>query len=228
MANSNRHRQGVAYGPVRPSGSRDRGRIVGNLLGLSVVAVSAGLLIVGLYLFTQGPGGKPAATPSNPPQTVGPRLSPGATPSSVATASFIQSISPTSPASPGITPAPTLHVPAVVTGPGNITFGTTVDANNQITDAKTTFGVNEPMVWSADLTEPANSADLKIQIYKLDARQPNGQRLVLTDAVQPVATGAQVFFRRLRPLGATLGTGLFTIEYVRGTDVLATGSFLIQ
>jgi hypothetical protein len=84
------------------------------------------------------------------------------------------------------------------------------------------------MVWSADLTEPANSVDMKIQIFKLDASQPDGQRLVRTDEVKPDATGAQVYFRRLRALGATLGAGLFTIEYVRGTDVLATGSLLIH
>jgi hypothetical protein len=96
----------------------------------------------------------------------------------------------------------------VVTGPGYITFGSNVDAQLHVTDAKTTFAVDEPMVWSADLTGPADSAALMIQIYKLDA--------------------SQIYFRRLRPLGATLGTGLFTIQYVRGQDVLATGSFLIQ
>lgn len=116
----------------------------------------------------------------------------------------------------------------MVTGPGYITFGSNVDAQLHVTDAKTTFAVDEPMVWSADLTGPADSAALMIQIYKLDASQPNGQRLVRTDDVKPDATGAQIYFRRLRPLGATLGTGLFTIQYVRGQDVLATGSFLIQ
>jgi len=115
-----------------------------------------------------------------------------------------------------------------VTGPGFITFGSNVDAQLHVTDAKTTFAVDEPMVWSADLTQPANSTDLKILIYKLDASQATGQRLVRTDDVKPDATGTQVYFRRLRPLGATLGTGLFTIQYVRGADILATGSFLIQ
>jgi hypothetical protein len=122
----------------------------------------------------------------------------------------------------------TLYVPDVVTGPGYITFGSNVDAQLHVTDPKTTFGIDEPMVWSADLTEPANSVDMKIQIFKLDASQPDGQRLVRTDEVKPDATGAQVYFRRLRALGATLGAGLFTIEYVRGADVLATGSLLIH
>jgi hypothetical protein len=45
--------------------------------------------------------------------------------------------------------------------------------------------------------------------------------------VTPDAT-AEIFFRRLRPIGVTAGAGLFTIEYVRGDQVLAQGSFLVQ
>lgn len=228
MANRDRNRQGVAYGPIRPSGPRDTGRIVGNLLGLLVVVVSAGLLVVGVYVFLQGRGGGPSSTPSRAPSTLAPSTAAGASPTLVAGSTFSSSALPTSEASGAVTPAPTLFVPGVVTGPGYITFGSNVDAQLHVTDAKTTFAVDEPMVWSADLTGPADSAALMIQIYKLDASQPNGQRLVRTDDVKPDATGAQIYFRRLRPLGATLGTGLFTIQYVRGQDVLATGSFLIQ
>jgi hypothetical protein len=229
VANSNRHRPGLVYGPVRPSGPRDRGRVVGNALGLLVVAVSAGLLVVGVYVFLQSQGGnRPISTPSRAPETFAPGSTPGASASFLAVGSLSPSPMPTGLSSPGPTPLPTLYVPEVVTGPGYITFGSNVDGQLRVTDAKTTFAADEPMVWSADLTQPANSTDLKIQIYKLDASQPSGQRLVRTDDVKPDATGAQVYFRRLRPLGAALGSGLFTIDYVRGQDILATGSFLIQ
>lgn len=217
----------MAYGPIRPSGPRDTGRIVGNLLGVLVVVVSASLLLLGVYVFLQGRAGAPSSSASRAP-TLAPGTTPAATSSLVTGSGFSSSALPTSESSGAVTPAPTLYIPAVVTGPGYITFGSNVDAQLRVTDAKTTFAVDEPMVWSADLTQQANSSQLKIQIYKLDAGQPSGRRLIRTDDVQPDATGAQIYFRRLRPLGATLGTGLFTIQYVRGEDVLATGSFLIQ
>ena len=44
MAGRDRQKQGLIYGPVRPSGPPDRGRIVGNMLGLLVVVVTAGVL----------------------------------------------------------------------------------------------------------------------------------------------------------------------------------------
>ena len=160
MANRDRHRPGLVYGPVRPSGPRERGRIVGNVLGLLVVAVSAGVLVVGLYIFLQSQGDRRTSTPSRAAVS----LSPGSTP--VATASFDAgasnpSVLPTNLSTPGVTPPPTLYVPQVVTGPGYVTFGSNVDGQLHVTDAKTTFAADEPMVWSADLTEPANSADLQ-------------------------------------------------------------------
>lgn len=114
-----------------------------------------------------------------------------------------------------------------MSGPGFITFGTTGDANYRVTDPKTTFAIDEPMVWSAYLTETASASDLRIRILVLDASQPSGQRLVREDEVRPDAQ-AQIFFRRLRPLGLTTGAGLFTIQYLRGEQVLSQGSFLIQ
>jgi hypothetical protein len=114
-----------------------------------------------------------------------------------------------------------------VSGPGFITFGTTADAGYHVSDPKTTFAIDEPMVWSAHLSERANASDLRIRIFIQDPTQPSGQRLFREDAVTPDAT-AEIFFRRLRPIGVTAGAGLFTIEYVRGDQVLAQGSFLVQ
>src|SRR5205814_1641229 len=124
--------------------------------------------------------------------------------------------------------APTLYVPAVVSGPGFITFGTIADAQLHVTDPKTTFGVDEPMIWRAYLTQPADSADLRIRIYKLDATQPTGLAFVREDLVMPDVKWVQIFFRRLRPIGTSAGTGLFTVQYVRGDQVLSQGSFLVQ
>ena len=238
VANRDRHRQGLVYGPVRPSGPRDTGRIVGNLLGLLVVVVTISVLGLAIYFFLQGSTAAPPGATATP---VASATSPeSAAPSAQPNPSQIAGTSPTpapsasgpvptaAPSGAALTPGPTLFVPTVMQGPGFITFGTTVDAQLHVMDPKTTFGVDEPMVWSAYLTEPANSADLRIRILKLDASRPSGQVLVREDLVKPDATGVQIFFRRLRAIGATDGTGLFTIEYVKGDQILSTGSFLVQ
>jgi hypothetical protein len=239
VANRDRHRQGLVYGPVRPTGPRDRGRIVGNLLGLLFVVATIGFLAVAIYFFIQARAAEPPpplATPT-PVVTSEPSPSPSATPSSSATNVAVTSapatVGPSEPAVtatplPLTTPGPTIFVPQVLVGPGFVTFGTNADDQLRITDAKSTFGLDEPMVWSAYLTEAANSSDLRIRILKLDASQPSGQALIREDEVKPDATGAQIFFRRLRPLGTTYGPGLYTIEYVRGDQILSTGSFLVQ
>ncbi len=233
MANRDRNRPGLVYGPVRPSGPRDRGRIVGNLLGFLIVVVTIAVLGIAIYFFGQSSGVEPAPPTAiatavlTPPPEGSPVTQPSPTPVAGPSASPTLSAS-AEPTTATITPAPTLFIPPVVTGPGFITFGTNVDTQLQVTDPKTKFAIDEPMVWSAYLTEAANSADLKIRILKLDANQPSGERLVREDLVQPDVQGVQIFFRRLRPIGASDGAGLFTIEYVRGEDILSTGSFLVQ
>lgn len=121
-----------------------------------------------------------------------------------------------------------LTAPPVVVGPGQITFGTTGDSRYRVVDPKTTFGVDEAMVWSAYLTEPADSTALQIRILRTDPAAPAEPRVVRIDPVSPVANDVQIFFRRLRPIAATAGAGLFTVQYVRGDTVLAQGSFLVQ
>jgi len=240
VANRDRHRQGLVYGPVRPSGPRDRGRIVGNLLGLLVVAVTVGVLALAIYFFAQNRASEPpppVATPTAAP-SVASSASADSSPSAQSSAVAVVTLAPITPqpsqlvASPtapaGVTPAPTLFVPQVVSGPGFVTFGTNADDELHITDAKTTFGLDEPMVWSAYLTESANSADLRIRILRFDPNQLSGQELLREDPVKPDATEAQIFFRRLRPIGTTYGPGLYTIEYRRGDEILSTGSFLVQ
>ena len=239
MSNRDRHRQGLIYGPVRPSGPRDRGRILGNLLGLLVVGVTVGILVVAIYLFLQSRAAEPTPPEVTPTpaasavvvESVAPSVEPS--PTTVAVASItptpaLSSSSPTAPPPNSATPAPTLFVPPVMAGPGFITFGTIADSQLHVTDPKTTFAIDEAMVWSAYLTQTANSSDLRIRILKMDPSQPTGQRLLREDLVKPDVVGAQIFFRRLRPVGLSDGAGLYTIQYVLGDQVLSTGSFLVQ
>jgi hypothetical protein len=243
VANRDRHRQGLVYGPVRPSGPRDRGRIVGNLLGFLVVVVTVSVLILAIYFFIQ------SRSAEAPPMQSAPAASAFASPSATASlttsvlpsASAIAAVSlaptlapsgptplPTAVATPvnPATPGPTLFVPSVMQGSGFITFGTTADAQFHILDARTTFSADEPILWSAYMTEVANSSDLRIRVLKLDASQPSGQLLVREEAVTPRADGIRIFFHRFRLNGS--GPGLYTIQYVKGEDILSTGSFLVQ
>lgn len=255
MANRDRHRQGLIYGPVPPSGPRDRGRILGNLLGLLVLVVTVSVLGVAVYMFVQSRGSDAGPSGASPTPTIAagsgaPSGHPSSSPSggssgkpsasATATAVAVVTLDPGTPDpvatlagltptdDPALTPPPTAVVPPVMAGPGFITFGTRADAQYRIVDAKTMFGLDEPMVWSAYLTQPANSVDLRVRILIADPSQTTGERLIREDAVKPDARAVQIFFRRLRPIGVTAGSGLFTIQYVLGEQVLSQGSFLVQ
>jgi hypothetical protein len=236
VANRDRHRPGLVYGPVRPSGPRDTGRFFGNLLGLLVVIATVGILIFAVFFFLQGrDAGQPSASPTSSPPASAASAAPSAepTPTEGAPGSIAPtpepSVAPSGrPTKPPITPPPTIFVPNVMVGPGFVTFGTTLDTQLQVTDPKTTFAVDEPMVWSAYLTETASSSDLVIRILVFDPSKLTGQRLVREDGVKPFVSSAQIFVRRLLPIGTTYGPGLYTIEYLKGEQILATGSFLVQ
>jgi hypothetical protein len=206
-----------------------------------VVVVTVGVLALAIYFFLQQRAAAPpavepsASTPaaSNPAANATTAASAGATILpfvSVAPTTPVTSVSPSAPppTAERPTPAPTLFVPPVVSGPGYITFGTTANDQLEITDPKTTFGVDEPIVWSASLSDVANSTDLSILTFRLDATQPTGQLLVRQEPVTPNVQGAHLFLRHVHPIGSTEGAGLYTIEYVRGDQVLAQGSVLVQ
>lgn len=211
------------------------------MLGLLVVVVTAGVLGAAIYiLLTQSPPPAPIATagttaPSSVVASVIASASALPTPTTEATESVLPTL-PTITLPPSIatsappaTPAPTLFVPPVQQGPGFITFGTTADSSFHVTDPKSSFALDDPMVWSAYLLESANASDLQVLIYVQDPTQANGLRLVRTDPVTPNAQDVRIFFHRARPpIGTTYGAGIYTVQYVRSGQVLAQGSFLVQ
>jgi hypothetical protein len=233
VANRERHRQGVVYGPVRPPGRRDRGAIVGSLLGIVVVVATVGLLGLGLMTVLQGRANAPLVTP-----TPLPMASPSTDPSALPSASLPPAAT-TPPATLGPTPAtavpataeitlaPTPFTPAANVGPGYVTFGTDSNRQLQITDPKAVFNPDERMVWSAYLTERADSADLRVVVLKLDQSAPDGQRVLSESEVRPSANDVQRFLRRLRVSSIIDGPGLYTVRYVRGDVILSEGSFLV-
>jgi hypothetical protein len=131
------------------------------------------------------------------------------------------------PASAQPTPLGSGHSPQVQIGAGFVTFGTRADDQLHIIDPAASFALRDRVVWSAFLTEPADSVDLHVQVFKVDGTPPNGERLILDEAVTPLLRGAQVFQRRIRPSDALDGPGIYVVRYLRGTDILSQGSMEI-
>jgi hypothetical protein len=89
------------------------------------------------------------------------------------------------------------------------------------------FDIGDRVIWSAFLTEPANSIDLRIQIFKVDGTPPTGERLILDEAVVTAAQGGQIFQRRIQPSEVLDGPGIYVVRYMRGPDILSQGSLEI-
>ncbi len=225
-------RPGVVYGPPRSEGASENGVLLGRFLGLGLIALTLGLLGVGIVAFLDRQ--EPAATPGRSavvaasvsflPPTIAPSvavtLSPSTPSPGVATPAATET-----PTATG--PAPELTPPPVQEGQGFVTFGTQADEELRIIDPRTTFANQEQVVWSAYLTRPADSAELRIQIAKADDTAPDGEVQVVDSGVTPAVTGGQIFQRRFRPRGLLEGPGLYTVRYVAGTDILAQGTILV-
>jgi hypothetical protein len=229
--NRRRPRQGVRYGPPR---GRERysenGVIIGRLLGLAILLLTLGVLAAGALAVVDD--GRPPASASRATATAAAVATSvaGATsappPSVAATVSALPTLA-TVPASFLPTAPPGSQPPLVQIGPGYVTFGTRADTELRIVDPSASFAIGDRVVWSAYLTDRADSADLRIQVFKVDGTPPTGERLVLDAAVTPRVRRAQIFQRRIRPSEALDGPGLYVVRYVRGTDILSQGSLEI-
>jgi hypothetical protein len=204
--------------------------LLGRFIGLGLIALTLGLLGVGVVAFL-GDRNAPASTPGRSavvaasisflPPTPEPSVAvtlPPSTPSPSIVAS---------PTAASSEPAPSLTPPPVQEGPGFVTFGTTADEELRITDPRTTFTTQEQVVWSAYLTRPVDSADLRVQIVKADPDAPNGELEVVNEGVSPVVEDAQIFQRRFRPRGLLEGPGFYTVRYILGPETLSQGTLQV-
>jgi len=214
-------RQGIRYGPPREKARfSDNGVLIGRLLGLGILLLTIGVLAAGALAFMRD---SPAATasprrttavaasPAAPSATPVPTLSPTATPAS------------TAPPSGSPTPLPTNPPPLVQIGEGFVTFGTRADNSLHIVDPKSVFRLNERIVWSAFLSERADSLDLLVRISKMDSTQIGGELVISESPVTPLVRNAQIFQNRIRP-GADLdGPGIYAVRYLRGEEIMSEG-----
>ncbi|MGI8928946.1 MAG: hypothetical protein ACR2H0_05715 [Candidatus Limnocylindrales bacterium] len=214
-------RQGIVYGPAREkSRYSDNGVLIGRFLGLGILLLTLGVLAAGAVAFMGDRGAIPSSSPVR------------SAPAGLATASAATNQPTTNPTTlPTMTPVgsiapsvgPTSVPPLVQIGEGFVTFGTRSDDQLHILDPRSTFGIDERIVWSAFLTARADSVDLLIRILKMDNTAIGGERLISEEAVTPVVVGAQIFQDRIRPQVALDGSGIYVVRYLRGEVVLSEG-----
>ena len=223
MANNRRQpsrRQGIRYGPPREKARfSDNGVLIGRLLGLLILLLTIGVLAAGAFAFmseTPGATATPRRTVASSPTAV-PSATPVATPLPTATPAV--SAAPSGPP----TPLPTNPPPLVQIGEGYVTFGTRADNTLHIVDPKSVFRLNERIIWSAFLSERADSLDLLVRISKMDATQIGGELVLSENPVTPLVRNAQIFQNRIRPGTDLTGPGVYAVRYLRGEETLSEG-----
>jgi len=229
VASRQQRRQGVVYGPARPSTPGSGfGAFLGRILGLSVLVMAVALLGVGVFTFLGGGAASPTPLPTaiarsspSPSSSEPPTAAP--TSSTIAPTQPPLSASPSGSTGPGVTPSP----PLIQVGPGFVTFGTRADNELRILDPRTSFASSERITWSAYMIDTVNTAEVRVLVTKSDPGAPGGERLITDEAVTPASTSAQIFIRRIRPPRFLDGPGFYTVRYVRGDRLLAEGYFVV-
>ena len=218
-------RQGIRYGPSREKARfSDNGVLIGRFLGLGILLLTIGVLAAGALAFMRD-SPSPTSTPGRsafvafspsplPPATVFPSATPTVVPTAAETVV---------PASTLPSPAATNQPPLVQIGEGFVTFGTRADNSLHIIDPKSVFRLNERIVWSAFLSERADSVDLLIRTSKIDPAAVGGERVLSEAPVTPLVRNAQLFQNCLRASNALEGPGLYAIRYIRGEEILSEG-----
>jgi len=208
-------RQGVIYGPPRPSDEGAGGALIGRVVGLGMVALALAVLAGAVVLVNR----PPQATPT---RQIGPTATP-APPSPSATPSGQPSASP---ASPSPAPSASPFVPTVQVGPGFVTFGTQLDRDMTVAAPRASFAPSDRIAWSAYLTEAADATDVIARLYKLDEGAPGGERLLSEGGARPRIKDSDHFTRSgIRPGRDLDGPGIYLVRYLKGETVLAQGYF---
>lgn len=184
---------------------RDSLLSIGAVIGTILAAVLLGLFVSGLNPTEPTIG---AATP-----TPVPSIEPTPEPTPVPTAS----------ATVAPTPVPT---PAL---PGTVVFGTTLDANRQVTDPTDTFTPGMTFAHSITSTEPFGAATIGEEVVRINDDGTDGDRIVdpagnqLT--VSPDATSAGFVAGDAANFVRDWGPGLYEMRIYVGETLIARGQF---
>jgi hypothetical protein len=177
------------------------GAVIGAILG----AVLIGLFVSGLLPRASGVAAE-SATPS-------------ATPS----ASVASSATPAPTDTPAPTPSPT---PAL---PGTLAFGTTLDANKQVTDPTDTFTPGMTFAHSITSAAPFGAGTIGEGIVRLNEDGSEGEQIVdpATNqlSVSPEATSAGFVAGDAANFVRDWGPGLYEMRVYVGETLIARGQF---
>ena len=218
MSNRVPRRQGVIYGPPRPSGGAGSA-LIGRLVGLGMVGLALAVLVGAVVLINRPPVATPTHQfgPTATPAPQSPSAAPSGQPSGQPSAS---------PSSPSPAPTASPFVPTVQVGPGFVTFGTQLKRDMTIADPRASFAPSDRIAWSAFLTEASNAADVTARLYKLDSAAPGGERLLSEGGARPRISNSLHFTRSgIRPGRDLDGPGIYLVRYFKGDVVLAEGYF---
>lgn len=219
MSNRSPRRQGVIYGPPRPEPDEGaNSALIGRVLGIGMVALALAVLGGAAVLFNRPPE-------PTPTRRVGPTASPPAVAASgvpsAQPSSSLATVAPTAVATP--------FEPTVQVGPGFVTFGTQFNPDGTVSDPRTLFVPSDRIAWTAFLTEPTDTKDLTVRLYKLDPEVPGGERL-LSEGEAKTRVGDRLHFTRsgVNPRRALDGPGIYLVRYLRSDIVLAEGYFELE
>lgn len=195
---------------VAPAGryptDRDSLISIGAVIGTILVALLIGLFVSSLNPTdpTVGLGGTPSPAPS-PSVSVAP------------------SVSASIPASVPPTPSPT---PAL---PGTVVFGTTLDANRQVTDPTDTFTPGMTFAHSITSTAPFGVSTLGEQVVRLNEDGNEGDEIVAAAGnqlpVDPAGTSAGFIGPDAADFVRDWGVGVYEMRIYAGETLIARGQF---
>jgi hypothetical protein len=184
---------------------RDSLLSIGAVIGTILLAVVIGLFVSGL-------------NPTDP--TVG-VATPTPSPTPLPTPS--PSVEPIPTDTPAPTPSPT---PAL---PGTVVFGTTLDANRQVTDPTDTFTPGMTFAHSITTTEPFGAPTIGEEVVRLNEDGTPGEQIVDPAGNQlgvgPEATTAGFVAGDAANFVRDWGSGLYEMRIYVGETLIARGQF---
>ena len=187
---------------------RDSLLSMGAVIGTILLAVLVGLFISGLNTTEPTVG---AATP---------------TPTPLATPTPEATVEPIPTDTPVATPSPTPALPATVA------FGTTLDANRQVTDPTDTFTPGMTFAHSITSTTPFGVPTIGEEIVRLNEDGSEGERIVDQTTnqlgVSPEGTTAGFVAGDAANFVRDWGSGLYEMRIYTGETLIARGQFRLS
>ena len=198
---------------VVPSGrlptDRDSIISIAAVIGTILLAVALGLFVSNLN----------PTDPSIGQSTPSPSPSPTEEPTEEPSVSVAPSES--VPAAPTPTPSPTL--------PGTVVFGTTLDAERQITDPQETFTPGMTFAHSISTTEPFGQPSIGETVVRINEDGSDGDTIVAAPqnqlSVDPEATMAGFVAGDAANFVRDWGPGLYEMRVFVGETLIARGQF---